>query len=44
MNRKKGSFTVTLKANEEYVLNISGLKSERWIRKSELAREIKGAL
>ncbi|MBL3200418.1 anti-sigma factor, partial [Klebsiella pneumoniae] len=23
---KKGSFTVTLKANEEYVLNISGLK------------------
>ena len=24
--KKKGSFTVTLKANEEYVLNISGLK------------------
>lgn len=23
---KKGSFTVTLKANEEHVLNISGLK------------------
>ena len=25
---KKGSFTVTLKANEEYVLNISGLKAK----------------